>query len=202
MSTVTEKHPSALQLERSVQRVGEELDAIARRERWVIGEYVENDGNHTIYSDEGVVQELLEEMKGTLIGTVQEALESGELENPTGYESPFSDKEVFDIIQSIDDSDITRVLCNKDIISPAIMRDYFDEVLDIRYIVSHVGECIDVEITVGIGGPNIYVETADSEVKGYWGCDKAIYPLSYDARAEIREWGEERYDRYRRSLWK
>ena len=202
MSTATMKHASTLQLERSVQCIGEELEAIARRERWVIGEYVENDDNHTIYTDAGVVEELLEEMTGTLIGTVQEALESGELENPTGYESPFSDKEVLDIIQSIDDSDITRVLESKDIISPAIMHDYFTDVLDIRYIVSHVGECIDVEVAVAIGGPGIYVVTADSAVKGYWGCDRATYPLSFDARAEIREWGEERYDLCRRCNWK
>ena len=51
--------------------------------------------------------------------------------------------------------------------------DYLDDVLDIKYIVGHDGTYYGAEILVTFGGPNIYVETRDNTVRGYWGGDKA-----------------------------
>ena len=51
--------------------------------------------------------------------------------------------------------------------------DYLDDVLDIMYIVGSDGTYYGAEILVTFGGPNIYVETRDNTVRGYWGGDKA-----------------------------
>jgi len=51
--------------------------------------------------------------------------------------------------------------------------DYLDDVLDIMYIVGSDGTYYGAEIMVTFGGPNIYVETRDNTVRGYWGGDKA-----------------------------
>jgi len=53
--------------------------------------------------------------------------------------------------------------------------DYLDDVLDIKYIVGSGwdGTYYGAEILVGFGGPNIYVETRDCTVRGYWGSDRA-----------------------------
>ena len=51
--------------------------------------------------------------------------------------------------------------------------DYLDDVLDIKYIVGSDGSYYGAEILVGFGGPNIYVETRDRTVRGYWGGEQA-----------------------------
>lgn len=43
------------------------------------------------------------------------------------------------------------------------------------------------DICVAWGGPNIYIETSDSYVRGYWGSDRAEYPLSYSACDKIND---------------
>ena len=51
--------------------------------------------------------------------------------------------------------------------------DYLDDVLDIKYIVGSDGTYYGAEIMVTFGGPNIYVDTRDNTVYGYWGSDRA-----------------------------
>ena len=51
--------------------------------------------------------------------------------------------------------------------------DYLDDVLDIKYIVGSDGTYYGAEILVTFGGPNIYVDTRDNTVYGYWGSDRA-----------------------------
>ena len=51
--------------------------------------------------------------------------------------------------------------------------DYLDDVLDIKYIVGSDGTYYGAEIMVTFGGPNIYVDTRDNTVYGFWGSDRA-----------------------------
>jgi hypothetical protein len=53
--------------------------------------------------------------------------------------------------------------------------DYLDDVLDIKYIVGSGwdGTYYGAEIMVTFGGPNIYVDTRDNTVYGFWGSDRA-----------------------------
>ena len=43
---------------------------------------------------------------------------------------------------------------------------------DIRYLVSHDKKYLGAEILCAGGGPTIWVDTFDNQVKGYWGADK------------------------------
>lgn len=67
------------------------------------------------------------------------------------------------------------------------MFDYFADALDIEYRVSspHDTEPRSVCIMVACGGPNIYVDTRSQAVELYWWGDRAEYPISHDAAAEI-----------------
>ena len=49
------------------------------------------------------------------------------------------------------------------------------------------GDYYGAEICMAWGGPNIYIETRDSYVRGYWGFDEVSVPLSYHARDAIDE---------------
>jgi hypothetical protein len=51
--------------------------------------------------------------------------------------------------------------------------DYLQRTYDIKYIVGSDGTYYGAELMVAGGGPNIYVETRDNTVRGYWGGDKA-----------------------------
>ena len=63
---------------------------------------------------------------------------------------------------------------------------YIADNLGIRITTSLEGsEYYGAEICVAWGGPNIYIETSDSYVRGYWGSDRAEVPLSYSARDKI-----------------
>jgi hypothetical protein len=51
--------------------------------------------------------------------------------------------------------------------------DYIEDMLDINYVVGRDREYLGAQITVGWGGPNIYIHTRSCTVKGYWGSDQA-----------------------------
>ena len=51
--------------------------------------------------------------------------------------------------------------------------DYIEDMLDINYVVSGDCDYLGAQITVGFGGPNIYIHTRSCTVKGYWGSDQA-----------------------------
>lgn len=50
---------------------------------------------------------------------------------------------------------------------------YFQDVLDIEYTISSRGDYLGARIAVALGGPNIYIDTREGYVKGYWGTDRA-----------------------------
>lgn len=72
--------------------------------------------------------------------------------------------------------------------------DYFDDFLDIDYTVNRYKEYQSASICIGWGGPNIYIDTADAEVKLYWGSTRERYPIYYTTRDAIDEWAEELYN--------
>lgn len=55
------------------------------------------------------------------------------------------------------------------------------DALDVRYTVNSRGEFLGGAIAVTIGGPNVWVDTEDREVVGYWGGKKATAPLHFEA---------------------
>lgn len=73
------------------------------------------------------------------------------------------------------------------------LREYFDDCLDVNYLVSRDKEYKSAIVCITWGGPNIYVDTEDSYVKLYWGCTQAKAPLSYQVRDEIDSIFEEWY---------
>lgn len=53
------------------------------------------------------------------------------------------------------------------------IEEFFDDVLDIRYIVDGTKNYIGAELCVACGGPAVWINTIDQQVKGYWGDTRA-----------------------------
>lgn len=73
------------------------------------------------------------------------------------------------------------------------LREYFDDVLDIEYIVGGDKSYRGVNITVATGGPHIEVRTREHDVKLWWGGKEASWGLRYDTVNEIDDIFEEMY---------
>jgi len=56
--------------------------------------------------------------------------------------------------------------------------DWMEGTYDIRYLVDREKRYMAAEILVAGGGPTIWVETWDNEVKGYWGSDRVTVPFA------------------------
>ena len=52
--------------------------------------------------------------------------------------------------------------------------DYLQDALDIEYIVSSNKEYLGARVLVASGGPNIWINTRNRQVEGYWWGDKFI----------------------------
>jgi hypothetical protein len=74
---------------------------------------------------------------------------------------------------------------------------YFTDVLDIEYTISSRGDYLGARIAVALGGPNIYIDTREGEVKGYWGTDRAERWIPSEICEEINGIMEEYYDMVR-----
>ena len=55
--------------------------------------------------------------------------------------------------------------------------DWMADTYDIRYLVDREKRFMGAEIMCAGGGPTIWVDTWDGDVKGYWGCDKVREPF-------------------------
>ena len=55
--------------------------------------------------------------------------------------------------------------------------DWMEGTYDIRYLVDSQKRYLGAEILVAGGGPTIWVDLFDQEVKGYWGRDRVIEPF-------------------------
>ncbi len=86
-----------------------------------------------------------------------------------------------------------RRMCNNiaDSISSPVMRrdpetgekrqetaeDFMEGTYDIRYLVNRDKQYLGAELLVAGGGPTIWVDLWDLEVKGYWGADRVTVPF-------------------------
>ena len=62
---------------------------------------------------------------------------------------------------------------------------------DIRYLVDREKRFMAAEIMVAGGGPTIWVDTWDQEVKGYWGGDRVTVPFADNL--DLNDYCEEMY---------
>ena len=56
--------------------------------------------------------------------------------------------------------------------------DWMEGTYDIRYLVDREKRYMAAEILVAGGGPTIWVDTWENEVKGYWGSDRVTVPFA------------------------
>lgn len=71
---------------------------------------------------------------------------------------------------------------------------YFEDVLDVEIISDMRGNYRGAIITLGLGGPSIYLNTREGWVKGYWGSDYAEYHVQSWAVAAVDEYFSEQWD--------
>ena len=71
---------------------------------------------------------------------------------------------------------------------------YFSDALDVEYTISGRGDYLGSRIAVALGGPNIYVDTREGYVKGYWGCDREEAWIPSEICEEIDSIFEEYYE--------
>lgn len=92
------------------------------------------------------------------------------------------ENEVDDINEKIDDLNENGTLSS-----------YFDDYLDVNYVVDSKREYRSAIICIGWGGPNVYIDTEDAYVKLYWGNTQTKAPISYKVRDAIDSIFEEIY---------
>ena len=56
--------------------------------------------------------------------------------------------------------------------------DWMEHTYDIRYLVDREKRYLGAELMVAGGGPTIWVDLWDQEVKGYWGGDRVTVPFA------------------------
>ena len=52
--------------------------------------------------------------------------------------------------------------------------DYLEDVLDVKWVIDSSGEYVGAELLVAFGGPNIWIHTRTTQVKGYWWRDNDV----------------------------
>lgn len=63
--------------------------------------------------------------------------------------------------------------------------DYLNDVLDWEFTIDSQKEYKSAKIWVTLGGPNVWIDTAERAVKLAWGTDLAEYELDWDVCDEI-----------------
>ena len=56
--------------------------------------------------------------------------------------------------------------------------EYLNDCFDIEYTVTQALDYKNGIVTVALGGPNIFINTQNNEVEGYWGSDRVSIPFS------------------------
>ena len=72
--------------------------------------------------------------------------------------------------------------------------DYLADALDVEYTVDSNLDYKAAKIYVTLGGPTVWVDTADRAVKLAWGTDRAEYPLDWDVSGHLDEFIEDEYN--------
>lgn len=70
--------------------------------------------------------------------------------------------------------------------------DYLGDMLDINYLVDSELGFLSAKITMSLGGPNIYINTRDKEIVGYWGGGTTT--VMYNDVVGIGDFAEELYN--------
>lgn len=71
--------------------------------------------------------------------------------------------------------------------------DYLADVLDYEITIDSRLEYKSAKIWVTLGGPNVWIDTADKAVKLAWGTDRAEYALEWDTCDEIDKYMQDLY---------
>lgn len=71
--------------------------------------------------------------------------------------------------------------------------DYMADVLDYEITIDSRLEYKSAKIWVALGGPNVWIDTAEKAVKSAWGTDRAEYPVDSDTCEEIDEYMQDLY---------
>ena len=74
--------------------------------------------------------------------------------------------------------EITDGLKIEDTSGTGTVTEWMEGVYDIRYIVDREKRYLGAELLVAGGGPTIWVDLWDKEVKGYWGSDRVTVPFA------------------------
>ena len=77
---------------------------------------------------------------------------------------------------------------------PCDLYDYFSDALDVEYTISSKGDFLGASIWVTIGGPSIWIDTRENEIKGRWGSDAVNIWLPSEISNEIDNIFEEQYN--------
>ena len=56
--------------------------------------------------------------------------------------------------------------------------EYLSDCFDIEYTVTQALDYKNGIVTVALGGPNIFINTQNNEVEGYWGSERVSIPFS------------------------
>lgn len=71
---------------------------------------------------------------------------------------------------------------------------YFADVLDFEYTVDSRKEYSSVKVWLTLGGPNIWIDTSEREIRGAWGSSRESVYLPYEICEEIDSIFEEYYN--------
>lgn len=77
---------------------------------------------------------------------------------------------------------------------PLSMWDYLADALDVEYTIDSNLEYKSARIYVTLGGPTVWVDTAEHAVKLAWGTDREEYPLDLDTCDYLDEVLEDEYN--------
>ena len=66
---------------------------------------------------------------------------------------------------------------DEDVYDPIDPSIWMEDTYDIRYLVDREKRYLSAELLVAGGGPTIWVDLWDKEVKGYWGGDRVTEPF-------------------------
>lgn len=75
----------------------------------------------------------------------------------------------------------------EDDVEPASLFDYFNDMLDIDYVVDSNKQYKGARVMVTCGGPNIYIDSYRGEVQLYWGNECATAEIPANTCDEINE---------------
>jgi len=92
-----------------------------------------------------------------------------------------------------DYNDLCEQLQRAERIGANNLYEYFDDPLDIEYTIDSSGDYLGACIWVGLGGPNVWIDTRDRAVKLAWGSERAEWGILSDTAAEIDEIFEGQY---------